>query len=206
MQKWTMPQLKLPEMSEASLLISESLHSFLYSALPTLVQGRSWVLLYSTWRHGISLLTLYRRSAFCPGPCLLVARDDQGTVLGGLLEAPLKPTTRKKYQGTNDTFVFTNVSGKPVLFRPTGANRYFVLCTSDSLALGGGGHFALYLDEDLLNGSSASSETFGNPCLAHSPEFAVKDVELWGFAHTSKYSLAAYSEPQEAPGISRWFT
>lgn len=201
-----MHQLQLPELSEASLLLTESLRSFLDSELPTLVQGQSWVLLYSTWRHGISLLTLYRRSTFCPGPCLLVARDAQGTVLGGLLEAPLQPSNKKKYQGTNDTFVFTNVSGKPVLFRPTGANRYFVLCTRDSLAIGGGGHFALYLDEDMLNGSSATSETFGNPCLAHTEDFIVTDIELWGFAHTSKYSLAPYSEPQETPGISRLYT
>eukprot|EP01018_Ginkgo_biloba_P035029 Gb_27847 [translate_table: standard] len=67
----SMPQVMLPEMSEPSLLLSECLRSFLYSTLPTLAQGRTWVLLYSTWRHGVSLLTLYRRSSFCPGPCLL---------------------------------------------------------------------------------------------------------------------------------------
>ncbi|KAH9299589.1 hypothetical protein KI387_031271, partial [Taxus chinensis] len=73
--------------------------------------------------------------------------------------------------------VFTNVSGTPVTFRPTGANRYFVLCSNDSLALGGGGHFALYLDGDLLRGSSGYSETFGNSCLAHTEDFELKDVE-----------------------------
>lgn len=31
----------------------------------------------------------------------------------------------------------------------TGANRYFTLCSTDFLAIGGGGHFALYLDGDL---------------------------------------------------------
>jgi hypothetical protein len=30
-----------------------------------------------------------------------------------------------------------------------GANRYFTLCSTDFLAIGGGGHFALYLDSDL---------------------------------------------------------
>jgi len=29
-----------------------------------------------------------------------------------------------------------------------------------------------------LNGSSSVSETYGNPCLAHSPEFQVKEVEV----------------------------
>jgi hypothetical protein len=31
----------------------------------------------------------------------------------------------KCHQGTNDTFVFTNVSGKPILFHPTGT--YFLM-------------------------------------------------------------------------------
>jgi hypothetical protein len=30
-----------------------------------------------------------------------------------------------------------------------GANNYFTVCSTDYLALGGGGHFALYLDGDL---------------------------------------------------------
>ncbi|XP_057861091.1 uncharacterized protein LOC131069594 isoform X2 [Cryptomeria japonica] len=200
-----MSQFQHPEMCETSFLLSENLCNFLYPELPTLVQGLSWVLLYSTRRHGFSLRTLYRRSTFCPGPCLLVARDAEGTILGGLLEAPLQPSTRKRYQGTNNTFVFTNVSGKPDIFRPTGANRYFILCMNDSLAIGGGGHFALYLDEDLLNGSSATSETFGNSCLAQTEDFVVTDVELWGFAQTSRYSSHPYREPQEALGISSVF-
>ncbi|QHO19796.1 TLD domain-containing protein [Arachis hypogaea] len=76
------------------------------------------------------------------------------------------------------TFVFTNISGHPVIYRPTGLNRYFTLCNSEFLAIGGGSHFALYLDGDLLNGSSSVSETYGNPCLANSQDFEVKEVEF----------------------------
>ncbi|RVW90105.1 hypothetical protein CK203_035868 [Vitis vinifera] len=62
------------------------------------------------------------------------------------------------------------------------ANRYFYLCLNDLLALGGGGNFALCLDEDLLSGTSGPCETFGNLCLAHNPEFELKNVEvLLGF-------------------------
>ncbi|KAJ7537873.1 hypothetical protein O6H91_11G025600 [Diphasiastrum complanatum] len=198
--------LKLPLMSETSSLLSEVLQQSILPALPTLVRDRQWTMLYSTRKHGISLLTLYRRSSILPGPCLLVTGDAKGAVLGGLLSAPLKPTPKKKYQGTSETFVFTNVSGEPVLYRPTGANRYFVLCTNDALALGGGGHFALHLDGDLLMGSSGSCATFGNTPLAHSEEFIVKDVELWGFTHSSKYvpRQASFEESKEVPGISGW--
>ncbi|KAI6693670.1 hypothetical protein NL676_021380 [Syzygium grande] len=71
---------------------------------------------------------------------------------------------------------------------PLSANRYYCICMNDSLALGGGGNFALSLDGDLLSGTIGPCETFGNLCLAHSPEFELKNVELWGFIHSSCYT------------------
>lgn len=194
----------LPETSEPSVLLTEKARIYLYAALPVLVQDRKWVLLYSTWRNGISLSTLYRRSLLWPGISLLVVGDHNGAVFGGLVDAPLKPTTKRKYQGTNNSFVFSNVSGQPVIFRPTGVNRYFTVCSTEYLALGGGGHFALYLDGDLLTGSSATSETYGNSCLAHTEDFEVKEVELWGFVYASKYEEMVSILRTETPGICRW--
>ncbi|KAI5384449.1 hypothetical protein KIW84_071457 [Lathyrus oleraceus] len=193
----------LPDISEPSMLISNSLRNVVYDSLPSLIHGRKWLMMYSTWKHGISLSTLYRRSMLWPGPSLLVVGDRKGAVFGSLVEAPLRPSIKRKYQGTNSTFVFTNISGNPVVYRPTGVNRYFTLCTTDFLAFGGGGHFALYLDGDLLNGSSSVSETYNNPCLAHSPEFQVKEVELWGFVFPSKYEEILKLSRTEAPGICR---
>ncbi|KAJ6413605.1 hypothetical protein OIU84_006410 [Salix udensis] len=142
-------------------------------------------------------------ACFWPGPCLLAVGDRKGAVFGGLVEAPLRPAN-KKYQGSNSTFVFTNTPGYPVIFHPTGANRYFTLCSTAFLAIGGGGHFALYLHSDLLNGSSSVSETYGNPCLAHSEAFEVKEVELWGFVHGSQYEEILDLSRTEAPGICRF--
>ncbi|KAJ3695810.1 hypothetical protein LUZ60_001187 [Juncus effusus] len=193
-----------PLMSEQSLLMSADMRTALYSSLPILVQGRHWVLLYSTWRHGISLSTLYRRSALCPGYSLLIVGDKKGAVFGGLVEAPLQPTNKKKYQGTNNSFVFTDLQSYPAIYPPTGSNHYFTLCATDSLALGGGGHFALYLDGDLLTGSSSRSDTFNNPCLASSEDFEVKEVELWGFVYASKYEEMIELCRTERPGICRW--
>ncbi|XP_061336603.1 oxidation resistance protein 1-like [Gastrolobium bilobum] len=200
----TMPLVDVPEISEPSVFLSDSLRSVLYASLPPLMQGRKWMLLYSTWRHGISLSTLYRRSMLWPGLSLLVVGDRKGAVFGSLVEAPLRPSNKRKYQGTNNTFVFTNTSGHPVIYRPTGVNRYFTLCNTDFLAIGGGGHFALYLDGDLLNGSSSTSETYGNPCLANSQDFEVKEVELWGFVYASKYEEVLALSRTELPGICRW--
>ncbi|KAF7837422.1 oxidation resistance protein 1 [Senna tora] len=174
-------------LTDDSSFISPQLYEFFESCLPNIVKGCQWVLLYSTLKHGISLRTLIRKSAELSGPGLLIVGDRNGAVFGGLLDCPLKPTAKRKYQGTNQSFVFTTIYGEPRLFRPTGANRYYYMCLNDILALGGGGNFALCLDGDLLNGTSGPCDTFGNLCLAHSPEFELKNVELWGFKHASAY-------------------
>ncbi|KAL8104849.1 uncharacterized protein LOC141677997 [Apium graveolens] len=178
----------MPKLTQKSLFLSTELYEFLQSSLPNIVKGCEWVLLYSTVKHGISLRTLIRNSADLPGPCLLITGDRQGAIFGGLFEGPLRPTAKRKYQGTNQTFVFTTIDGEPRLFRPNGANRYFYLCLKDLLALGGGGDFALRLDGDLLAGTSGPCDTFGNQCLAHNQEFELKNVELWGFTHISRYT------------------
>nr|GEX25650.1 hypothetical protein [Tanacetum cinerariifolium] len=49
-----------------------------------------------------------------------VVGDTKGAVFGGLVEATLRPSIKKRYEGSNNTFVFTNASGPPVIFRPTG--------------------------------------------------------------------------------------
>ncbi|CAA0838144.1 TLD-domain containing nucleolar protein [Striga hermonthica] len=139
-----------------------------------------------------------------PGLSLLVVGDRNGAIFGGLVEAPLRPSSKRRYQGSNNSFVFSNNSGHPLIFRPTGVNRYFTLCSTEYLAMGGGGHFALYLDGDLLSGSSSLSETYGNPCLAGSEAFEVKEVELWGFVYASKYEEMIALSRVETPGICHW--
>ncbi|KAK7268709.1 hypothetical protein RIF29_21415 [Crotalaria pallida] len=175
----------LLNLTDDSTFISPELYEFFESCLPNIVKGRQWVLLYSTLKDGVSLRTLIRKSGELSCPGLLIVGDMKGAVFGGLLECPLKPSPKRKYQGTNQTFVFTTIYGQPRLFRPTGSNRYYYMCLSDLLALGGGGNYALCLDEDLLTGTSGACDTFGNECLAHSPEFELKNVELWGFRHAS---------------------
>ncbi|KAL9225158.1 hypothetical protein vseg_001111 [Gypsophila vaccaria] len=181
------PRKLMPKLTTDSSFINVELYEFLQSSIPNIVKGCQWVLLYSTVKHGISFKTLLRKSADLSGPGILIVGDQKGAVFGGLLDCPIAPCFKKKYQGTNQTFVFTTKYGEPRLFRATGANRYFYLCLTDLLAFGGGGNFALSLDEDLLTGRSGPCDTFGNSCLAFDSEFELKNVELWGFTHSSRY-------------------
>lgn len=85
---------------------------------------------------------------------LQVVGDKEGTIFGGLVEAPLQPSSSKKYQvfastaqhfdklfvkkkivcwifcklilqGTNNSFVFTNLHNRPVIYRPTGIFQFY---------------------------------------------------------------------------------
>ena len=73
-----------------------------------------------------------------------------------------------------------------------------MLSSRDHLALGSGGHFGLYLDAELLHGSSGPSETFGNVCLCRQRpggtpyeddppvgEFRCAALEVWGMDHAA---------------------
>ncbi|CAI5992029.1 unnamed protein product [Closterium sp. NIES-64] len=169
---------RLPELTEESFLLSEATRAAVFKHLPATVSSRKWVLLYSTVKHGISLLTLYRRASMLPGPCLLVVSDSAGTIFGAFSSpSALTPSDRRKYQGSNHCFVFSDISGSPTVHAATGRNHYYVLPTHDCLAFGGGGRFALRLEEDLLSGSSGECDTFASPCLAGKEDFCVKHVE-----------------------------
>lgn len=48
----------------------------LNSNLPSRAIGHCWVLVYSTFQHGFSLKTLYRKMEFYDTPVLLVVMDD----------------------------------------------------------------------------------------------------------------------------------
>ena len=82
--------------------------------------------------------------------------------------------------------------------RWSGSNSFFMLSARDHLAMGSGGHFGLYLDADLLHGSSGPSATFGNDCLCRqhstgivpteaSPvgDFRCAVLEVWGMDHAA---------------------
>ena len=101
-------------------------------------------------------------------------------VFGGLATAPWE--IRPSYYGESDSIVF---SGFPAsnfrVFGTTGKNNFYQLANEDSVAMGGGGDFALFLDDDLTSGTSGPCKTFNSPCLASAEDFDCKHVEVWGF-------------------------
>jgi hypothetical protein len=58
-------------------------------------------------------------------------------------------------------------------------NAFFQHASPDGLGVGGTGHWAIFLEEELLRGSSGECHTFASPCLGGGEEFEVLAVELW---------------------------
>jgi hypothetical protein len=166
--------------SESSLLNAEHFQS-LYNELPKRYKRHRWELLYSTARDGTSLQTLYRHVAQVQ-PTILLVRDMQGHLFGVFAPEPWE--VHYKFYGTGETFVFEL---EPELHMyhwkqspkdGSKRNDYFMFSTKDCLAVGGGGHFALWLDEDLIHGNSTSSSTFENERLSGSENFQVMSLEV----------------------------
>lgn len=73
------------------------------------------------------------------------------------------------------------------IFKWTGKNRYFQLCSvsEERLAFGGGGidgNFGLCVERDFVSGSSGYCDTFGNEPLAREPTFFIEDMEVYGIS------------------------
>ena len=195
---------------------SQILSSFtlkqLAGAMPSRFALADWRLLYSTTVHGISLNTLHVRTAGC-GSCILAIKDREGNVFGAFCSEWREPSLPPSFYGSGECFLFSverlvDLPPLPVgdapppneavnVHRWTGANSFFMLSDRDHLALGSGGHFGLWLDADLLHGSSGPSATFGNTCLCRQRcdengddaplvgEFCCDVLEMWGMEHTA---------------------
>ncbi|KAF4322780.1 hypothetical protein BBO99_00001395 [Phytophthora kernoviae] len=131
-------------------------------------------------------------------PTLLVVKDSEGNVFGGFASDEWHHAFH--YYGTGESFLFTfaspNAAGGFVKYQWSRKNSYFMLCSEDSLIMGGGGNFGLFLDSDLSSGSSGACETFNSPPLTMSQEFACVHVELWGFTSGDK--------PVEIAAVGFW--
>jgi hypothetical protein len=154
---------------------------------------------------------------------LLFVRDSEGNVFGGFASAPWDP--HAQYYGNGECFLFScgnaeskEGGGNLDVFRWTEKNNYFMLANEDSIAMGGGGNFGLYLDGDLFTGTSGKSleregkrvrnpmarflvvnwlllfagecETFGSTALTPEEDFECAAVELWGFEPCTQRPVA----------------
>ncbi|KIJ64193.1 hypothetical protein HYDPIDRAFT_112140 [Hydnomerulius pinastri MD-312] len=163
-------------------VLNEEIADLLRPHLPALTRlPRNWTLLYSLDQHGISLNTLYSRcepripSRSNPNPPkggLVAIQDAHDTVFGAWLGEGVR-LEKGGYYGSGESFLWRyhppeskEARGTLDVYKWTGRNDYVALCEPAFISFGGGdGHYGLYLDASLLDGSSAPCPTFGNPVL-----------------------------------------
>ncbi|KAK7055527.1 Zn(2)-C6 fungal-type domain-containing protein [Favolaschia claudopus] len=181
-------------------VLTPELVARLHPHLPALLRlPRQWTLFYSVDQHGISLNTLYSRcappsSTRTPHPkgALLVIQDAGGVLFGAWVADGLRRSTRGGYYGGGESFLWRYIpaSGQFDVYKWTGKNDYVALCEDGFISFGGGdGHYGLYLDESLFDGSSASCPTFENAPLCSGSgtqggkgnvNFECVGLEVWG--------------------------
>jgi hypothetical protein len=168
------PKLNLPSV----LLTNDTTIAKLAGALPVRYRHSDWTLLYSTERHGVSLMTFFNKTKR-KGPSVLIIEDDAGFRFGAFISTSWEP--QRSYYGTGECFLFTLYPSFNI-YPWSQLNEYFIYSKEDTIALGGGsGKFALWLDKDLMQGSSAPCETFLNSTLSYQEDFKPVIVEVWGF-------------------------
>ncbi|OWZ24459.1 hypothetical protein PHMEG_000466 [Phytophthora megakarya] len=173
-------------MDTSSILTLEHI-AFIDHALPITTQLCRWYRIYSVEANGSSLETLLIL-AKKQSPTLLVVKDAKGNVFGGFASDEWHHAFH--YYGTGESFLFSfadpSAAGGFVKYQWSRKNSYFMLCSEESLIMGGGGNFGLFLDSDLSAGTSGACETFNSPPLTTSQEFSCVQVELWGFTSGDK--------------------
>lgn len=86
---------------------------------------------------------------------------------------------RSEYYGNGESFVFT-VAPELKKYPWTGDNNMFIMSSSKTLVVGGGGDgFSLQLDDELDTGISARSATYNNATLSSGEFFRCLNCEVW---------------------------
>ena len=177
--------------NRSDILTDEQFAKIISTGVPARFQESALKLLYSTELHGISLHTLYHKGAKT-SPTLVVIRDTRNRIFGCYATQAWK-SSATRYYGSGESFVFGSraSSTMPIVYKWSRLNSFFQFTSSTFLAMGGGAgsHFALWIDEDLLMGTTSACSTFESPPLidieaeskAATREFKILSMELWGF-------------------------
>lgn len=189
------PKLPPPKLSHSSSVLSlNQFAGIVADGVPIRFHESALNLLYSTDQHGMSLRTLYNRVRTA-SPTLVVIRDTRGRVFGCYGAQPWK-SSATRYYGSGESFVFGALNTESVrVYKWSRENSFFQFTSGTFLAIGGGAgsHFALWVDEDLLMGTTSACSTFSSPPLtdltcedpSDSLEFKILSLEVWGFGTRS---------------------
>lgn len=171
------------------LLTPSQMQQIAVHVLPRGIAYCRWKRLYSLARDG-DAFDAFLRVMHDHGRSLLVIRTSRNAVFGGYADSPWESHVQGGtcYYGGSSACLFKidPLTDKVKYYKWTGANHYVQLCdvSSKMIAFGGGGEagsFGLCLEEDFQVGSTGHCATFDNEPLCDQENFAVVDMEAYGF-------------------------
>eukprot|EP00667_Euglena_gracilis_P002908 EG_transcript_2917 len=172
-----------PTLDSPSQVLSEDLVRELYCSLPPRCRCvEEWLLAHSTLLHGESFSMLYDHILDCPD-IILVVRTTKGDVFGAFVPSDIRPKG-SRYFGSRETFVFTYFASTYTAYPWSHKNDFFVFSMDTKLGIGGGTHFAIFLEDSLAQGTTGSCETFQCPplvsnCDELTADFTIHSLEVW---------------------------
>ncbi|XP_075721767.1 GTPase-activating protein skywalker-like [Rhipicephalus microplus] len=159
----------------------------LWNWLPPRITTLQPELIYSTNEHGSSLTNFYGHTDTWE-PTVLVVLTTRGECFGAYCSTRWMER-KQAYFGTGETFLFTfTPEARRFAWIGVGAVRdvphsakLFMSANQNMVLIGGGNGMGLYIDQSLENGRTEHCDTFDNPPLAASNDFAVNILEVIGF-------------------------
>lgn len=103
--------------------------------LPERYSYRSWMLIYSTYHHGMSLRTFYTAASQYEASLLLI-EDSKGNVFGGFAGSPWE--IQDSYFGCGESFLFKLNPTTDLYPWDPSSNNYFMLAKENHFEMGGG--------------------------------------------------------------------
>mmetsp|Transcript_2265 Transcript_2265/g.3143 ORF Transcript_2265/g.3143 Transcript_2265/m.3143 type:complete len:377 (+) Transcript_2265:102-1232(+) len=160
--------------------------------LPEYWQGYNWELMYSVIRDGSMYLQFFE-SLKHTKPTLIVIQTTCKEVFGGFVTSEWEAQTG--YYGTGECFLWKMERRKDdghheetsfFKYPWTRANSFFMYCQENCFGMGGGGgHFGFLIGDDMEQGSTGPTATFGNEMLCSESKFDIMDIEIWTFTAQS---------------------
>lgn len=170
------------ETDEESHLLTKDQIKELTSYLPPRCLAQSWKLVFSTWRDGYSLHSLYRRFSKEEGPALLVLQCSNKVLFGALVSEP--PRISEKFIGTGESWLFSYKTDNLVTYPWSGTNTFIMQGSTTSLVVGSDQDgFGIWFDGNLNQGSTQPVSTFNSDCLTKDHDFVIENMECWSFMH-----------------------
>lgn len=170
-------------------ILNKYLLEQLLSVLPAQQKLRDLQLVYNTSIHGYSLTELYRLSPITTSYSaingyLTIIEDSDHYIFGCYTSDAW--THKPYYYGNAYCFVFSLVPEFKCyrslqLTDSSSGNSYYQLAKSDQLAIGGGNHFSIWLDQYVRAGQSLPCDTFSSPVLSKQSHFTCINMEVWAF-------------------------